>query len=189
MTTLAAIQGDGWCVIGSDSRSSDDAGRPIEMATHKIVENNGVLIAGSGSGRGSNLLQFGWKPPRPKLSEDLDEFMTKRFIPSMRKLFMDAGYDMKEDGDYASHDSQFIVGIRGVLYPIFEDYSWDRDVRGIYYSGSGGDVALGAMEAFGIRNAKYADKAEKIIRKSIEVATKWDIFSSGPIITKIQYSK
>ncbi len=30
MTTLAAIQGDGWCVIGSDSRSSDESGRPIE---------------------------------------------------------------------------------------------------------------------------------------------------------------
>jgi hypothetical protein len=49
MTTLAAIQGDGWCVIGSDSRSSDESGRPIEMATHKVIENNGVLIAGSGS--------------------------------------------------------------------------------------------------------------------------------------------
>lgn len=189
MTTLAAMQGDGWCVIGSDSRSSDESGRPIEMATHKIIENNGVLIAGSGSGRGSNLLQFGWKPPKPKLSEDLDEFMTKRFIPSMRKLFIDAGYDMKEDGDHASHDSQFIIGIRGVLYPIFEDYSWDRDVRGIYYSGSGSDIALGAMEALGVRNVSSADKAEKIIRRSIEVATRWDIYSSGPIITKIQYSK
>jgi hypothetical protein len=48
MTTLAAIQGDGWAVIGCDSRSSDESGRPIDMATHKIIENNGILIAGSG---------------------------------------------------------------------------------------------------------------------------------------------
>ncbi len=49
MTTLAAIQGNGWAVIGCDSRSSDESGRPIDMATHKIIENNGILIAGSGA--------------------------------------------------------------------------------------------------------------------------------------------
>lgn len=189
MTTLAAIQGNGWSVIGSDSRSSDEHGRPIDMATNKIIENNGILIAGSGAGRGSNLLQFGWKPPKPKLSEDLDVFMTKRFIPSMRKIFIDAGYDMKEDGDSAAHDSQFIVSIRGILYPIFEDYSWDRDTRGIYYSGSGGDIAIGAMEALNVGRVTSASAAEKIIKKAIEISTKWDIYSSGPIITKIQYSR
>ena len=91
MTTLAAIQGDGWSVIGCDSRSSDDSGRPIDMATPKIVENNGILIAGSGAGRGSNLLQYGWKAPRPGAGENLDLFVTKKFIPAMRKLFIDAG--------------------------------------------------------------------------------------------------
>ncbi len=55
MTTLAAIQGDGWAVIGCDSRSSDESGRPMNLATHKIIENNGILIAGSGASRGSNL--------------------------------------------------------------------------------------------------------------------------------------
>ncbi len=135
MTTLAAIQGNGWSVIGSDSRSSDEYGRPIDMATNKIIENNGILIAGSGAGRGSNLLQFGWKPPKPKIGEDLDLFMTKKFIPSMRKLFIDAGYDMKEDGDAAAQDSSFIISVHGVLYPIFEDYSWNSSSLQFQVSG------------------------------------------------------
>ena len=101
MTTLVAIQGDGWSVLGCDSRSSDDSGRPIDMATNKIIENNGILIAGAGSGRGSNLLQFGWKAPKPTAAQDLDTFMTQTFIPAMRKLFVDAGYEMKEDGEAA----------------------------------------------------------------------------------------
>ena len=95
MTTLAAIQGDGWAVIGCDSRSSDDSGRPMNLATHKIIENNGILIAGSGSSRGSNILQFGWKAPKPTVNENLDKFMTQKFIPQMRQVFIDAGYDMK----------------------------------------------------------------------------------------------
>jgi len=45
MTTLVAIQGDGWSVIGCDSRASDEDGRYMELATSKVIDNNGVLIA------------------------------------------------------------------------------------------------------------------------------------------------
>ena len=107
----------------------------------------------------------------------------------MRKLFIDAGYDMKEDGDAAAQDSDFIISIHGIIYPVFEDYSWDRDSRGIYYGGSGGDVALGVMEALHINKAKTPEQAEKIIHRAIEVACMWDIYTSAPIITKIQYAK
>jgi ATP-dependent protease HslVU (ClpYQ) peptidase subunit len=190
MTTLAAIQGNGWAVVGCDSRSSDENGRPINMATSKIVENNGILIAGSGAGRGSNIMQFGWKAPKPKASEDLDIFMTQTFIPAMRKTFIDAGYDMKEDGDAATHDSEFLILVRGVIYPIFEDYSWDRDSRGIYYSGSGGDIALGALEAFNANRKTLTPKvAEAEIRAAINISSKWDIYTAEPIIIKTQYAK
>jgi ATP-dependent protease HslVU (ClpYQ) peptidase subunit len=108
----------------------------------------------------------------------------------MLKTFIDAGYDMKEDGDAASHDSEFIILVRGVIYPIFEDYSWDRDSRGIYYSGSGGDIALGALEAFNANRKTLTPKvAEAEIRASINIASKWDIYTAEPIIIKTQYAK
>lgn len=192
MTTLIAYQGDGWAVVGCDSRSSDESGRPMVMATNKIIDNNGVLIAGSGAGRGSNIMQFGWKAPRPTITEaqNLDSFVSKKFIPEMRKAFVDAGYDMKEDGDAAAHDSEFLVILRGVIYPIFGDYSWDRDARGIYYSGSGGDVALGAF----VSMLDHVDTSspkdiELAIREAISKACQWDIYTAEPIITKTQYSK
>lgn len=192
MTTLLAYQGPNWAVLGADSRSSDEMGRPILMATHKIIENNGVLIAGSGSGRGSNIMQFGWKAPKPSSIEtqDLDGFVSKKFIPAMRKTFIDAGYDMKEDGDAASHDSQFLVCIRGIIYPIYEDYSWDRDARGIYYSGSGGDVALGSFIAMlNDIDKSQPEDIEDAIRASIATACEWDIFSAPPIVIRTQYAK
>lgn len=192
MTTLLAYQGPNWAVLGADSRSSDEMGRPILMATHKIIENNGVLIAGSGSGRGSNIMQFGWKAPKPSSIEtqDLDGFVSKKFIPAMRKTFIDAGYDMKEDGDAASHDSQFLVCIRGIIYPIYEDYSWDRDARGIYYSGSGGDVALGSFIAMlNDIDKSQPEDIEDAIRASIAIACEWDIFSAPPIVIRTQYAK
>jgi hypothetical protein len=161
----------------------------MDMATHKIVENNGILIAGSGAGRGSNIMQFGWKAPRPTAGVNLDFGVTQTFIPAMRKVFIDAGYDMKEDGDAAAHDSSFLISVKGVIYPIFEDYSWDRDTRGVYYSGSGGDIALGALEAQAVQRLTKPELVEKAVRKAISIAGQWDIYTAEPIITKIQYSK
>ena len=192
MTTLIAYQGPSWAVLGCDSRSSDESGRPMVMATHKIIENNGVLIAGAGASRGSNIMQFGWKAPKPTAADaqDLDSFVSKKFIPEMRKAFVDAGYDMKEDGDAAAHDSDFLVCLRGVIYPIFGDYSWDRDVRGIYYSGSGGDVALGSFLAMlKDTGATEPEDIEVLIRESIKIAAEWDIYTAAPIITRTQYAK
>jgi ATP-dependent protease HslVU (ClpYQ) peptidase subunit len=82
-----------------------------------------------------------------------------------------------------------LVSVRGVIYPIFEDYSWDRDIRGIYYSGSGSDVALGALEALNIKSLTKPESVEKAIRKAIQIAAQWDIYTAEPIITKIQYTK
>ncbi len=188
MTTLVGVQGNGWCVLGSESRASLDTGRLIEAASPKIVETNGILIAGAGSGRGSNLVHHGWKPARPRANQDTDEWMTMQFIPQMRHMFIDAGYDMKEDGDVAEHDSSFLIVVRGVIYPVFEDYSWDRDTSGIYYSGSGGDIALGAMEALlGEYQYLEAEGAESVVRNAISIASKWDIHTAQPIIVMTQY--
>lgn len=186
MTTLAAIQGDGWAVIGCDSRASDDSGRYMDLATHKIVNNNGILIAVSGASRGGNIAQFGWKAPKPRVNEDLDKWMTTIFIPALRKAFQDAGYEGKDDGAAAEHDSSLIVAVRGVIYPIFEDYSWDREARNVYYSGSGGDIALGALEAMNFSKITSPQVAKKTLTKAIEIAIKHDIYSGGEIHTYVQ---
>jgi ATP-dependent protease HslVU (ClpYQ) peptidase subunit len=189
MTTLAAYQGDGWAVIGADSRASDEDGRVMDLATPKIVKNGEYLIAVSGASRGGNIAQFGWTPPKAPKSTDptvLDKFVTRKLIPSLRTAFIEAGYDAKDDGDAAWQDSNLLIIFNGVIYPIFNDYSWDREARNIYYSGSGGDVALGAMVALGIEKVKTVEAAEKIVYKAVELAAKWDAYTNPPIIVHSQ---
>jgi len=192
MTTLAAFQGDGWAIIGADSRATDEGGRVFDLATPKIVSNGRYLIAVSGASRGGNLAQFGWIPPKPPVTgniQNLDKFLTKKLIPSLRKFFITEGFDAKADGTAASQDSAFLIAVNGVIYPIAEDYSWDRDIRNVYYSGSGGDVALGAMISMGIEKCQDdPEKAQRIIRKAIEISTKWDAFSSTPICIETQFA-
>jgi ATP-dependent protease HslVU (ClpYQ) peptidase subunit len=193
MTTLAAFQGDGWATIGCDSRASSDGGRAMNLATAKVIKNGAYLIAVSGASRGGNIAQFGWTPPAPPETAGLnalDKFMTRKFIPSLREAFIEAGYDAKPEGDAAYQDSPLLVVVNGVIYPIEGDYSWDREVRNIYYAGSGGDVALGAMVALGIETmSDKPDQAAKTIRKSIEIACAWDVYSNKPIIVETQHAK
>ena len=76
-----------------------------------------------------------------------------------------------------------------MIYPIFEDYSWDRDARNIYYGGSGGDVALGAMSALGIEKcADDPEKAKKIITKAIEISTQWNAYCMPPVLVETQFA-
>lgn len=185
MTTLAAIQGDGWCVIGSDSQASDDSGFTMQIVTGKTFRNGPALIAGAGAVRGINILQFGWTAPKYK-GVTPDHYMTQTFIPSMRQAFVKAGYDMKDDGEVALNDNNFIVAVKGHLYSIAEDYSWERCKKGLYVAGSGGKYALGALGALGADKAKSVVDAEKLLRKAIEVAIRWDAFSSGEITVMSQ---
>ena len=187
MTTIVGIQGNGWSVLGSDSRSTSDAGNMVHMATPKIVQNGPYLIAGAGSVRGCNILQYGWTPPKPR--GDLDKFMTKYFIPSMRKVFLDNGYDIKAESQAAEHDSEFLVSVHGVIYPIFDDYSWERSADPYYVIGSGGKYALGALLANSYDHDFNVNGATDQIYEAISIAIDCDQYSGGVIHTYRQVAK
>ena len=55
-------------------------------------------------------------------------------------------------------------------------------------TGSGGDIALGALEAFNIKALTKPESVEKVVRKAIQIATQWDIYTAEPIVIKIQHS-
>lgn len=185
MTTLAAIQGDGWAVIGADSRATDDTGHIMTVVTGKIFANGPTLIAGAGSVRGINILQFGWKAP-PRTVKSTDSYMTRSFIPSMRKAFIEAGYDMKADSEVAQNENDLLVAVGGVLYAIADDYSWERCRSGLYAAGSGGKFAIGALAALGASKATTPEQADKFLHKAITVATTFDAFSGGEVTTVTQ---
>lgn len=187
MTTLAAIQGDGWCVLGADSQASDESGFTMEIVTGKIFANGPVVIAGAGSVRGINLLQFGFEAPK-YIGKSTDHYMTRTFIPAMREFFIKSGYDFKSDTEAAGHDSEFLIAVKGVLYGIADDYSWERCARGIYISGTGGKYALGALAILKADKAESPNVAQSALRRAIKEAIRWDAYSGGNIKTVVQFA-
>lgn len=197
MTVLAGFQGNGFSIVGADSRATDvGTGDSFILANRKVTwdEQYQYLYAISGASRGGNLLQQGWTPPdAPEfIDEDhLDRFMTQTFLPTMRDVFVENGYEgVSLFGDSALHDGFFLISVHGIIYPVFSDYGWDRDIRGIYVGGSGGPIALGAMTALGIDKCKNdPNKAKAIIKKAIELACQYNAYCSLPVHIEIQQAE
>jgi ATP-dependent protease HslVU (ClpYQ) peptidase subunit len=190
MTTLAAIQGPDWVVIGADSMSSDDSGFSIAIPDGKVFKNNNIVFAGAGSVRGINLLEHDFTPPAVT-SKDIDKYVTRQLIPAMRRTFIEAGYEFVKDASAVENDNIWLVVVKNQVYRINEDYSWERSADNIYVAGSGERFALGAIAALagGVLVDDIA-KAKKIITKALQIATKYDSATGGKItINVIQESK
>ena len=180
MTTLAAIQGNGWAVFASDSQSSDDSGFVAMMPGGKAFNNQGIIIAGAGQVRGINLLEHAFVAPTVNMKYP-DKYITNTFIPAMRKCFLDAGYEYKREDSTVENDNIWLIGVRGNIYRIEEDYSWERNDNGLYVAGSGERFALGALEALKAYNAKNITEAKTYLKKAIQIAAKYDAFTGGEV--------
>ena len=190
MTTIAAIEGPDWVVIGADSQSSDEDGFAINIPTGKVFKNNGIIFAAAGAVRGINLLEHDFTPPAVN-TKDIDKYITRQLIPAMRRTFHEAGYEINKAEDSVINDNIWIVVIKGRVYRIEEDYGWERTTDNLYVAGSGERFALGAMSA--LANGVLIDditKAKKIITKAIQIASKYDTSTGGKItINVIQDAK
>jgi len=189
MTTIACIEGPEWVMIGADSQSSSEDGFSINIPNGKIFRNNNVVFAMAGSVRGINILEHDFIVPNVN-GKDIDKYVTRQLIPSIRKAFLDAGYEFSKAEAAVEHDNIIIVVVKGKVYCINEDYSWERSVDNMYVAGSGEKFALGAMAALAGGLVDDAAKARKIVTKALQIASKYDAYTGGKItVSFIQESK
>ena len=186
MTTIIAVQGQSWAVVGFDSRVTEENGRSYTLGrgSSKVVKNGQYYLGAAGDVRAINILAYSFNPPKAGdiVGIRLDRFITSKFVPALRSCFEEHGYASRESREQAQHGSVVLVIVNGQIYEIDEDYAWVRDTTGIYSFGSGGDYALGAMYAMTADNAAAPsiDTTKKVIRESLQIAAKLDIGSGAP---------
>lgn len=181
MTTLIAYQGKEYCVIAADSQTTSHDMRADCSPMGKIAINGKYLVSAAGLVRGMNLIQHGFNPPSPARTKNLDKFMVNSFVPALRKLFAESGYDIKSEGSPSSFDNDFIVAANGTLYFVDEVYGIEKTKDKIYTAGTGAKLALGAAHALGIESAKTKSEVISILVKSVKVAIQFDINSGGQV--------
>lgn len=186
MTTIIAVQGPSWAVVGFDSRVTEEGGRSYTLGrgSAKVVKNGQYLLGAAGDVRAINILAYAFQPPKPMdlTGVRLDRFITSKFVPALRSCFEDHGYASRESKEQAQHGSVVLAIVNGQIYEIDEDYAWVRDTTGIYSFGSGGDYALGAMYAMTGDSlaSSGVETTKKVIRESLTIAAKLDVGSGPP---------
>jgi len=187
VTTIIAVQGQSWAVVGFDSRVTEESGRSYVLGrgSAKVLKNGPYLLGAAGDVRAINILAYAFSPPKPTpdlVGVRLDRFITSQFVPALRECFEDHGYAARESKEQASHGSVVLAIIHGQIYEIGEDYAWVRDTTGIYSFGSGGDYALGAMYA--TSGDSFANsgvtETQRIVRESLNVAARLDVGTGPP---------
>lgn len=200
MTTIVAIQGDDYCVVGTDSRVSsfDESGLAYQITTLgtgscKISQKGRYLLGAAGDVRAINILHHAFTPPVPPFKtggEQLDEFITTKFIPQLQVCFENTGYAMPDQADdkthMSEHSSTILVAVNGVVYIIDGDYSWTSDRTGIYAIGTGSSYALGAIYAITSGKQISIQKAKLAINKALSITSKFDPYTGAPFQTFAQ---
>lgn len=198
MTTIVAVQGDGWCVVGWDSRISntDDEGRSethvLSDSQKKVVQNGPWLLGAAGDLRAINILSHNFNPPipRPTLSNQaLDKFISTDFIPALRETLEKSGYAPmhREYPGKAEFESELIVAVNGRVYSIDGDYSWINEASNLYAIGSGSAYAMGALTATGWGRSVLT--ARNAVMKALSVASRFDPGTGAPFHVSVQHSK
>ena len=201
MTTIVAIQGDGYAVVGTDSRISsfDEGGSAYHVTalgagTSKIATNGKYLLGAAGDVRAINILHHSFSPPNPPVTAKgrrLDAFMTKNFVPALRECFESQGYALPERDSsehLAEHPSQVLAVVNNTIYIIDGDYSWTSDSNGIYSIGTGSAYALGAIQALKGNKKTTIASAKNLALKALAVSAKFDPYTGAPFSTYIQGS-
>lgn len=93
--------------------------------------------------RMGDILRHILKPPKIGISEDENEYLVSKFIPELINCFDDHSYTKSKDG--VKTGGYFLVGLRGRLFLVQDDFSVLEPSSGYTSIGSGQEFALGSL--------------------------------------------
>jgi ATP-dependent protease HslVU (ClpYQ) peptidase subunit len=112
-------------------------------ADTKVFRKGRYLFGFTTSFRMGQLIRYSLALPAPK--GDLDRFMTTRFVDALRDCLKTGGWARKEDEREVG--GTFLVGVRGRLFAVYDDYQVGKAADGFAAVGCGDQIALGALYA------------------------------------------
>lgn len=144
MTCIVGVQHKCEVWIGGDSAGV--AGLNMTVRSDPKVFVNGPMVFGfTSSFRMGQVLAHALKvPTQPKDKTDFAWLVTD-FVDVVRAIFSAKGWDEKKDNRQIGGD--FLIGYKGNLYRIADDFQIGKSARDFDAIGCGGEVALGAMFA------------------------------------------
>lgn len=171
MTCVIGVVHDERVYIGVDSASVQGWVRRTTNL-RKVFRRGPFLIGYTTSFRMGQLLEHHLEVPRQQDGEADMTYMVTKFVENARALLKDKGFSKIESN--AETGGQFLVGYRGKLYSIQNDFQVGEMSDGLDAIGSGGDFALGAMKALEDLPPK------RRIKKALQIAEHFNMGVCAP---------
>lgn len=181
MSCVVGIVENGNVYIGGDSLASTP-NFVFETNVNKVFRNGPFLFGCTGSFRYMNLLMHALEVPKQGPNESDMKYLTITFIDALRECLLNGGV-MKREGS-EDHGPCSLLGYRGHLYLIDDDFQVNEITSGYHSIGCGMNLAMGALYA--IYNTNLADmSASDKIMMALRAASKYDPFVGGKLDVEI----
>lgn len=182
MTCIVGIAHDGHVYMGADSAAVESSSRFLQtLAEPKLFINGEFLIGYTSSFRMGQLLQFKFAPPKQKENQGDFQYMCTDFIDAIRECLASGGF--KSVDKYVETGGTFLVGYRGCIYKVQDDFAILRSEDSADACGCGAYYALSAIAAF--KTIPYypipvPDWTKSILSKALQIAERYSGGVRGP---------
>jgi ATP-dependent protease HslVU (ClpYQ) peptidase subunit len=173
MTAIVGLTHNGGVYIGGDSAGVSGLSLMVRADT-KVFHNGPYLFGFTTSFRMGQLIHHAFVPPKPKGT--LERFMPTTFVDALRGCLKEGGWARKDSE--REEGGTFLVGVRGRLFMVHEDYQVGQAADGYAAVGSGDQIALGALYA----TAETGLSPRKRITLALRAAERFNASVRGPFI-------
>lgn len=147
MTCIVGIEHEGQVTLGGDRQFTSEW-RVTLSATPKVFERGDVVFGVAGNCRGYQIVEHLLEVPKILADDDPDRWLVKEFVGALRQCFRDEAF-AKNDLGRESVNLDLLIGVRGRLYKMDENFGYVRPARGYQAIGGGVDLALGSLHTTG----------------------------------------
>ncbi len=142
MTAIVGVVEDGQVWLGGDAAGV--GGLSLSTRSDPKVFKSGESVMGyTTSFRMGQILQHHLTLPVPYETEGGMAYMVKRFVPAVKDELKKHGFQQTKDG--RDNGGTFLVGYRGELYEVEDDYQVARVQQAYHAVGAGFELALGSL--------------------------------------------
>jgi hypothetical protein len=177
MTCIVGLVDNGNIYIGGDSAGVDGRYGLVVRSDKKVFTNGDFVMGFTSSFRMGQLLAYGFSPPVPRVGVDTMEYMVTEFIDAVRNRMKHGGYVKIRDS--AEEGGTFLVGYKGRLFHISDDFQVGESTHGYDACGCGDHLALGSL-----RSTRDWTDGKKRVLEALETAETFSAGVRGPFFVE-----
>jgi len=158
MTCIVGVEIDGKVVITGDIQGSGHNTKIVHTQP-KVFTNSGMAFGYTTSYRFGQIIEHSIdKGFLPSSDDQVYPWLVKEFVPHCKKVLREGDYDA---------GGTCLIGIRGQLWRLEDDFAVLRSVIGFDAVGSGQEFALGALSTY--MKMQMVSSVDDVVRLSSKV--------------------